>query len=152
MGKAGEVMFGGFANDPIASFEREHLSAFDKEDRSKNAQWTGGSGKGVEEAVRIFEQSDQLVSVGKENVLAVRFECVKFEGKIVDDLKTVAVKFVNIARFSRIGLQYAGRRMVIALREKIIDDAGIYGADMEGGRADEKNLILAYHSGAPACQ
>ena len=115
MAQAREFMFMGIAHDPVFLCQIFHLRAFDDKDRCQmiHGSWSGS--KRFEKGCRIFEARLQLIAVGEKNVLAMRFQRIKFKGNVIQDLVARSIKLRDIARSAGVGLQDIGGRVVVAL-------------------------------------
>ncbi len=91
IGEAGELVFVRIADDPIGWLEMLELGSFDDEDCGEMMAGIGSCAECFEEGRCVFKTGLELIPIGKEDVLAVGFEGVEFEGNVVEDLIAGAV-------------------------------------------------------------
>lgn len=131
-----------FARNPVFRLKRKHLLSFDDEHRSSVGEGKRGCFKSGEERGGIFETVLQLIPIGEENVLAMRFQCVKLDRDSRDLLIGCSIKFIDVAGGCRVRFENVCARVADAGGQQRIDDSAEDCADMEGSCAHEKDFIF----------
>ncbi len=134
--------FLGFSFDPVFRVEVEELLSFDDEDGGSVFKGEGGGFKRVEEGGGVFETGLELVPVGKEDVFAVGFQGVEFDGDDGDFFFRLSVEFVDVSGGGCIGLEDVGGCVVDPWGKEVVDDFPKGGSDMQGRGADEEDLFF----------